>query len=146
MYAALWYLFGSLLILKALCGVRPDIRCRKQRKNTNINIMQETLLVCWRLNHGPTHTSALRSQVDDRGAALKISVHFSYVTMSISVPGHGLAPDLWRILSTPHSKLNVFEWGNPECGVWILSVEFWVSIINLGPGPKLVAIYQYSTL
>ena len=47
----------------------------------------------------------------------------------------GRAPDLWRILSTPHSKLNVFEWGNPECGVWILSVEFWVSIINFGSRP-----------
>ena len=54
------------------------------------------------------------------------------------------APDLWRILSTPHSTLHVFEWGNTECGVWILSVEFWVSII--GPGSKLMTIYQYSTL
>ena len=39
-----------------------------------------------------------------------------------------LAPDLWRILSTPHSKLDVFECGNPECGVWILSVECCISL------------------
>ena len=54
---------------------------------------------------------------------------------SLSEPTLVQAPDLWRILSTPHSKLNVFEWGNPECGVWILSVEFWVSIINFGSRP-----------
>ena len=55
-----------------------------------------------------------------------------------------LGPDLWRILSTPHSTLNVFEWGNPECGVWILCVECWVSIIHFGP--KLATITQHSTL
>ena len=40
------------------------------------------------------------------------------------------APDLWWVLSSPHSTLNVW---NPECGVWIMSVECWVSIISLGP-------------
>ena len=49
-------------------------------------------------------------------------------------------------MDTQHSTLNVFELGNPECGVWILSVECWISIISLGPDPKLMTITQHSTL
>ena len=73
-----------------------------------------------------------------------------------------LAPDLWRIL-TPHSTLHVFDWGNPEYGMWILpnlrfpiqihgaetgisSVDWRVIVISLGPGPKLMMDNQHSTL
>ena len=54
-----------------------------------------------------------------------------------------LAPNLWRILSTQH---NIFEWGNPECRVWILSVECGVSIRSLGPCSRHLTITRHSTL
>ena len=49
---------------------------------------------------------------------------------------------------TQHStqSLNVFEWGNPERAVLILSIECWVSFIRLGPDHKLMTITQHSTL
>ena len=53
---------------------------------------------------------------------------------------------------TQHSTLNVIEWGNPECGVWILSVECesWVYSIEYPSkvwGLTLnLTITQHSTL
>ena len=65
-----------------------------------------------------------------------------HLTLSLSCasPGPRLMMDI------QHSTLNVFEWGIPGCGVWILSVECWLSIISLGSGPKLMTITQHSTL
>ena len=36
-------------------------------------------------------------------------------------------------LKTPDSASCIWM-GNPECGVWFLSVECWVTVISLGPG------------
>ena len=69
------------------------------------------------------------------------------------------APNLWRILSTPHSTLHVFDWGflSIECEFFhtlrfpiqiygsdagVLSVEYWEIVIGLGPGPKIYDGYS----
>ena len=61
-------------------------------------------------------------------------------TLKVRKPGPRL------MTHTQHSTLNVFEWGNPECGVWILSVECLVSIISRMPGPNPMTFTQHSTL
>ena len=42
------------------------------------------------------------------------------------------ASNLWQLLSTPYSAPCIWM-GNPDCGVWTLSVECWVTGISLGP-------------
>ena len=55
-------------------------------------------------------------------------------------------PQTYDRYSALHTQNPMYLNGGILSGVWILSVECWVSVISLGPGSQLLTITQHSTL
>ena len=124
----------------------------------------------WIGNPGPrlmidTQHSTLKTQCILMGESWVWSVNPECRVLSMHHEFGGLAPNVRRLLSNPHLKLQtqlqIFEWGNFECGKshipcsglpiqidGVLSVECWVSVISLGPdhGMWIDSTFKYMEL